>query len=301
MRFNRFAILAAAAVALSALTISPADARRHHAQKIAAEPTSQTGAFVQNEYGWWVYQVQGANKPVRQARKIAHKAPRAQARAVAHKADPVVAIIPLPKAREALPDIPIDANGNPVLKKAGNGPQLASLTGGGYVGPDALEAPKSLGGYKAVVAACPKGNKGSTSLARIVEPLKSKAEEIVRECGAVVVSTDCRGGVTPNHHDHRAVDIRMPGNGSPACIYAHLKDWKGGVSTDYHSAPGTKHVHFSWCPPKECKRAYEWGARFAHTSPVKGTRYAARRGGAQYASAVSSGGNYGATYYHPTQ
>lgn len=106
---------------------------------------------------------------------------------------------------------------------------------------------------------CPRGpNGGSTSLARIVEPLKSMAETIVRECGAVIVSTDCRGGVTPNHREHRAVDIAMPGRQSPSCIYAHLKDWPGGVSTDYFSAPGTRHVHFSY------NHKYEWGLRFAH-------------------------------------
>ncbi len=117
-----------------------------------------------------------------------------------------------------------------------------------------------------------KSRRGSTSLARVVEPLKSKAQEIVRECGAVIVSTDCRGGATPNHRNGLAVDIRMPGSKSPACIYAHLRGWPGGVSTDYWSAPGVRHVHFSY------SRKHEWGLRFAHSRYGKRARYAARGG-----------------------
>lgn len=103
---------------------------------------------------------------------------------------------------------------------------------------------------------------GSTSLARIVEPLKSKAQEIVAACGSRVVSSDQRGGVTPLHRRHRAVDLQ----GNPSCIYAHLRSWPGGVSIDYSRAPGTKHVHVSYCPPGNCGglRPYEWGLRFSH-------------------------------------
>ena len=109
-----------------------------------------------------------------------------------------------------------------------------------------------------------RNNRGSTSLARVVEPLKSKAQEIVRECGAHIVSTDCRGGATPNHRLGLAVDIAMHGRASPACIYAHLKGWPGGVSTDYWTAPGTKHVHFSY------NRQHEWGLRFSHSRSLYG-------------------------------
>lgn len=105
---------------------------------------------------------------------------------------------------------------------------------------------------------------GSTSLARIVEPLKSKAEEIVRDCKSRIVSTDMRGGKTPNHRQHRAVDIA----GNPKCIYAKLASWPGGVSIDYWTAPGTPHVHFSYNP------AHEWGLRFRHSG---GHRYAKKR------------------------
>lgn len=117
-----------------------------------------------------------------------------------------------------------------------------------------------------------RGWRGSTSLARVVEPLKSKAQEIVRACGAIIVSTDCRGGATPNHRNGLAVDVRMPGNKSPACIYAHLQGWPGGVSTDYWNAPGVRHVHFSY------SRKHEWGLRFAHSRYGKRARYAAGGG-----------------------
>ena len=109
-----------------------------------------------------------------------------------------------------------------------------------------------------------RNNRGSTSLARVVEPLKSKAQEIVRECGAHIVSTDCRGGATPNHRLGLAVDIAMRGRANPTCIYAHLKNWPGGVSTDYWTAPGTKHVHFSY------NRQHEWGLRFSHSRSLYG-------------------------------
>lgn len=119
-------------------------------------------------------------------------------------------------------------------------------------------------------------NRGSTSLARVVGPLRAKAEEIVRECGAYIVSTDCRGGATPNHREGKAVDLQMPKGKSPSCIYAHLTNWPGGVSTDYWSAPGVRHVHFSY------NRKHEWGLRFAHSG---GSRHTKRQVAAvQYAA-----------------
>lgn len=114
-----------------------------------------------------------------------------------------------------------------------------------------------------IIYAATPADAGSTSLARIVEPLKSKAEQIVRECRSRVVSTDMRGGKTPNHRQHRAVDIQ----GNPACIYRALAGWPGGYSTDYATAPGGPHVHISY------SRKHEWGRRFAHTH---GPRLAAR-------------------------
>jgi len=109
------------------------------------------------------------------------------------------------------------------------------------------------------------------SLAGVVGPLATKAQQIVAACGSRVVSavrrgSRIRGGHHSNHALGRAVDLQ----GNPRCIYAMLKGWPGGVSTDYGSAPGGAHVHVSYSPG-----GMEWGLRFAH----------GRRGTTRYASA----------------
>lgn len=104
------------------------------------------------------------------------------------------------------------------------------------------------------------GGRNSTSLAGITPPLAAKAREIVADCGSKVVSSIRRGarvygGNASNHASGRAIDLQ----GNPACIYAHLQDWPGGVSTDYSRAPGGAHVHVSHNPG-----GMEWGMRFKH-------------------------------------
>jgi hypothetical protein len=64
------------------------------------------------------------------------------------------------------------------------------------------------------------------------------------------------------------VDVR----GNPRCIYAHLKRWPGGYSTDYAVVD---HVHISYNPGGQ-----EWGLRFAHNGgghSYSHRRYAGRR------------------------
>jgi hypothetical protein len=100
----------------------------------------------------------------------------------------------------------------------------------------------------------------SLSLSGIVAPLASKAREIAQACNSKVVSAvrigaRVYGGSASNHAGGRAVDLQ----GNPGCIYAHLRDWPGGVSTDYWTAPGGPHVHVSYNPG-----GMEWGLRFAH-------------------------------------
>ncbi len=112
---------------------------------------------------------------------------------------------------------------------------------------------------------------GSVSMAGVVGPLAAKAQQIVATCGSRVVSavrrgSRIRGGHQSNHASGRAVDLQ----GNPRCIYAMLRGWPGGVSTDYGSAPGGAHVHVSYSPG-----GMEWGLRFAH----------GRRGYTRYASA----------------
>lgn len=102
--------------------------------------------------------------------------------------------------------------------------------------------------------------KNGVSLQGVVAPLAEKARAIAAACGSRVVSAVRRGatvygGSASNHASGRAVDLQ----GNPACIYAQLRDWPGGVSTDYQRAPGGPHVHVSYNPS-----GMEWGLRFVH-------------------------------------
>lgn len=100
---------------------------------------------------------------------------------------------------------------------------------------------------------------GSTSLSGLPGQLIAKVKQIQSACGSKVVSTHRRGARTPrgtlsNHALGKAADLQ----GNPRCIYAKLKGWPGGYSTDYSRAPGGPHVHLSF------NRHKEWGLRFAH-------------------------------------
>lgn len=102
----------------------------------------------------------------------------------------------------------------------------------------------------------------AASLKGVIPPLAAKAQEIVQACGSRVISsvrnTRVRwSGRISLHASGRAIDMA----GNPACIYAHLRHWPGGVSTDYRRV---HHVHVSYWPGGR-----EWGARFAHWRPVK--------------------------------
>lgn len=92
----------------------------------------------------------------------------------------------------------------------------------------------------------------------VAPALAAKAREIASACGSRVVSgvrhTRVAGsGRMSLHASGSAVDMA----GNPSCIYAHLRGWPGGVSTDYARAPGGPHVHFSL-------GGREDGLRFAH-------------------------------------
>jgi hypothetical protein len=107
---------------------------------------------------------------------------------------------------------------------------------------------------------------GSVSLAGVTPVLAAKAREIASACGSSVISAVSRRGNRSNHPIGRAVDMR----GNPSCIYAHLKGWPGGYTTDYRSAG---HVHISYNPGGQ-----EWGMRFAHGGHGGGaTRVASAR------------------------
>lgn len=95
----------------------------------------------------------------------------------------------------------------------------------------------------------------SVSLAGVSPRLAAKARQLERVCGARVISAVRRTRVAGTrrmslHASGRAVDLR----GAPRCLYAHLRGWPGGVSTDYGRVA---HVHVSL-------GGAEQGRRFAH-------------------------------------
>lgn len=118
---------------------------------------------------------------------------------------------------------------------------------------------------------------GRHSLNGFPTQLVSKVRELQSSCGSKIVSAYrpgarvCSRGrcVRSNHSIKRAVDMQ----GNPTCMYARLRSWPGGVSTDYNTAPGGKHIHISYNPG-----GMEWGVRFRHTSKSVSprTRFAAR-------------------------
>lgn len=99
---------------------------------------------------------------------------------------------------------------------------------------------------------------GGDMLRGVSAALAAKAREIVSACGSRVISGVRHTRIAGTHRmslhaSGRAVDMQ----GNPACIYAALRGWPGGVSTDYGRAPGGPHVHFSL-------GGREDGRRFAH-------------------------------------
>lgn len=109
-------------------------------------------------------------------------------------------------------------------------------------------------------------------VAGIVAPLAAKVAEIQTTCGSKVVSAIRHTRIAgtrrmSQHSSGSAVDLV----GNPGCIYAALRGYAGGYSTDYGRM---RHVHISWGGP-------EHGRRFAHGG---GKRYARNRH-ARYATA----------------
>jgi hypothetical protein len=99
--------------------------------------------------------------------------------------------------------------------------------------------------------------------------LRAKVAEIIGACGTHVLRTFTPGALiagTRHLSEHafcRAADLA----GNPACIYAHLRGFRGGVSTDYGRM---RHVHVSWHPG-----GWEQGVRFVHGGGYRTTRIAA--------------------------
>jgi hypothetical protein len=97
-----------------------------------------------------------------------------------------------------------------------------------------------------------------TSMTGVVPALAAKVAQIQSACaGAHVISgvrhTRIHGGRHMSlHSTGEAVDMR----GNPSCIYAQLRDWPGGYSTDYGRV---QHVHISLAA-----NGREAGLRFSH-------------------------------------
>ena len=101
----------------------------------------------------------------------------------------------------------------------------------------------------------------------VAPELAAKAREIVSACGSRVISGVRHTRVAGTrrmslHASGRAVDMA----GNPSCIYARLRGWPGGVSTDYGRV---RHVHFSL-------GGREDGMRFAHRHVARRVRLAWR-------------------------
>jgi uncharacterized protein YcbK (DUF882 family) len=100
--------------------------------------------------------------------------------------------------------------------------------------------------------------RASVSMAGVVPALAAKVAQIQSACpGAHVISsvrhTRIRGTRRMSlHATGEAVDMR----GNPSCVYAQLRDWPGGYSTDYGRA---RHIHISLAA-----NGREAGLRFTH-------------------------------------
>lgn len=107
------------------------------------------------------------------------------------------------------------------------------------------------------------------SLAGVIPALAQKASQIVSECGSWVMSavrnTQVAGSGRLSCHAYgKAVDIA----GNPSCIYAHLRGWSGGYSTDYSRVRCRgvlcPHVHVSLGCSEDGKRFVHSGSRPRH-------------------------------------
>ena len=97
--------------------------------------------------------------------------------------------------------------------------------------------------------------RAESRLSGVYAPLATKASEITSACGSRVISglrhTRVAGTRRMSlHASGHAVDMQ----GNPGCLYAHLRGWSGGYSTDYARV---RHVHISL-------GGREDGIRFSH-------------------------------------
>ncbi|MDE2577928.1 MAG: hypothetical protein KGL46_03900 [Hyphomicrobiales bacterium] len=117
--------------------------------------------------------------------------------------------------------------------------------------------------HRMAPAHAPAGARG-VSLAGVYAPLAAKGRELSARCGSVVISGVRKTFVAgtrrrSEHWSGHAIDVTR----NPRCIYARLRGWPGGYSTDYGRV---HHVHISLGGHEDGKRfAYRHiPRRFAH-------------------------------------
>lgn len=115
--------------------------------------------------------------------------------------------------------------------------------------------------------------KTRVSLSGIPSTLTNHLKNVQAKCGTVTVTSAFRPGARVAgsrrmscHAVKQAIDYTIS---NPSCALMMAKQWRGGHSIDYHTAPGGRHFHISTC-------RQEAGARFAHRGgrSYSRTRYA---------------------------
>lgn len=146
-------------------------------------------------------------------------------------------------------DVPVD--GASASRSKANGHSRQALR-------SPRQGPRDAFAYAPATAPVERGAPARTSMAGVVPALAAKVAQIQSACpGAHVISavrrTHIRGTRRLSlHATGEAVDMR----GNPSCVYAQLRDWPGGYSTDYGRV---KHIHISLAA-----NGREAGLRFAH-------------------------------------
>ena len=134
-------------------------------------------------------------------------------------------------------------------------------------------SPKFLAGVRSInIGLRREKPRRGLSTSSINATLSAKVAEIVAACpGAHVISAVRHTRIAGTrrmslHASGNAVDMQ----GNPSCIYAHLRGWPGGYSTDYSRV---RHVHISY----DAAGGREMGLRFAHGGGHKHRRRLASR------------------------
>lgn len=103
-----------------------------------------------------------------------------------------------------------------------------------------------------------RGDSEVRSTSGLVATLAAKVKELQSDCGSRMISGVRQTYIAGTnrislHAFGKAADM----SGNPACMYAHLKGWRGGYSIDYARMG---HIHVSF----DIEGGREMGLRFVH-------------------------------------